>query len=178
MRIIGGQLGGIRITPPANLPVRPTTDLAKEALFNILQHHLSWEEASTLDLFSGTGNIALELASRQAKHITAVDQYGKCCAFIHTQKIKYKLEQLEIVKSDVFKFIQRCKQTFDFIFADPPYDLPMLTQLPQLIFNQGLLHLGGIFVLEHPNTRKIEEHPFFIEKRNYGYSAFSIFQRR
>ena len=177
MRIIGGQYGGIRITPPANLPVRPTTDLAKEALFNILQHHLSWEETSALDLFSGTGNITLELASRQVKHITAVDQYGKCCAFIQTQKTKYRLEQIEIVKSDVFKFLQRCKQTFDFIFADPPYDLPALTQLPHFIFDRELLNPGGIFVLEHPNTRKIEAHKFFIEKRNYGYSAFSIFQR-
>jgi len=177
MRIIGGQLGGIKLSPPVNLPVRPTTDLAKEAIFNILQNRLCWEDVAALDLFSGTGNIALELASRAAKKVVAIDQHGKCCAYIKAQKSKFNLTQLEVVKADVLKFIPQCKQTFDFIFADPPYDLPQLPLLPQLIFKHQLLNPTGILVLEHPSTRKVVQLENFVEQRKYGYSSFSIFQQ-
>jgi len=176
MRVIGGQLKGIRLSPPTNLPVRPTTDLAKEALFNILQNRLNWKDTEALDLFSGTGNITIELASRGVKKVIAVDQHPKCCSFIKEQKIKHGLMAIEIVRADVLKYIPQCKQSFDFIFADPPYDLPQLTRIPDLIFQNELLNEGGILVLEHPTTRKIEQHPHFIEQRKYGYSSFSIFQ--
>lgn len=176
MRIIGGNLSGIRLNPPPNLPVRPTTDLAKEALFNILQNWLIWDETDALDLFSGTGNITFEMASRGAKHVVSVDRHAKCCFFIKEQKIKHQLQQVEVLKADVLKFIPQCKKTFDFIFADPPYDLPQLTQIPDLIFKHQLLNKDGLLVLEHPSTRKIEQGPYFVEQRKYGYSSFSLFQ--
>ena len=176
MRIIGGALKGTKFTPPSNLPVRPTTDLAKEALFNILQNKLDWTEIVALDLFSGTGNITLELASRQVKKITAVDSYGKCCAYIDSQKKKFHFEQVDIVKYDALKYISNCKKKFDFIFADPPYDLPQLPQIPKLIFQYELLNEGGLLVLEHPSTKKLDESTFHVEQRKYGYSSFSIFK--
>lgn len=176
MRIISGILKGTRLTPPANLPVRPTTDLAKEALFNILQQQLDWNQTIALDLFSGTGNIALELASRQVKKITAVDNYGKCCAYITSQKKKFNLEQMEIVKYDALKYLADCKKKFDLIFADPPYDLSQLPQIPSLVFQYELLNAGGLLILEHPTTRKIDQSAFFVEQRKYGYSSFSIFE--
>ncbi|GAA4788764.1 RsmD family RNA methyltransferase [Olivibacter ginsenosidimutans] len=177
MRIIGGALKGIRLSPPANLPVRPTTDLAKEALFTILEYRILWEETEVLDLFSGTGNIAFESASRGAKAIIAVDQHVKCCAYIKQQQEKLHIDQLKVVKANVFKFLASCKQQFDFIFADPPYDLPQLPLLPNTIWERDLLKPAGIFVLEHPSTRKISSHPNLVEQRQYGYSSFSIFQR-
>jgi len=175
MRIIGGRLKGIRLQPPPDLPVRPTTDLAKEALFNILQHRISWPETSTLDLFSGTGNITFELASRGVIQVTAVDRSPKCCWYIKKEAEKLKLPQVEVVKQDVLTFIMRCKQQFDFIFADPPYDLPQLAQLPSLIAAHHLLTPEGLFVLEHPSTKQLNQQPGFIEQRKYGYSSFSFF---
>lgn len=177
MRIIGGAFKGIRFSPPANLPVRPTTDLAKEAIFNILDNRLSWEETQVLDLFSGTGNIAFESASRGAKAIIAVDQHAKCCAYIKQQQEKFHFDQFKIIKADVFKFLAKCKQQFDLIFADPPYDLAQLPLLPNMVWERELLTPKGIFVLEHPSTRKIIPHPNFVEQRQYGYSSFSIFQQ-
>lgn len=175
MRIIGGALKGTKLVPPSNLPVRPTTDLAKEALFNILQQKLDWTEVVALDLFSGTGNITLELASRQVKKITAVDSYGKCCAYIDSQKKKFHLEQVDIIKYDALKYLTNCKKKFDFIFADPPYDLPQLPQIPKLVFQHELLNESGLLVLEHPSTKKLDQSTFFVEQRKYGYSSFSIF---
>ncbi|WP_134090343.1 RsmD family RNA methyltransferase [Olivibacter sp. XZL3] len=176
MRIIGGHIKGVRLSPPTNLPVRPTTDLAKEALFNILENSVTWDETDALDLFSGTGNISLELASRGVRSVLSVEVHGKCCAYINTQKSKYHLEQMKIVKADVLKFITTCRQSFDFIFADPPYDLPQLPLLPKLLFDHNLVRQNGLFVLEHPTTRKVSQHPNFVEQRSYGYSSFSFFE--
>lgn len=176
MRIIGGILKGVRLTAPTNLPVRPTTDLAKEALFNVLQYRLDWENATALDLFSGTGNISIELASRQIQHITAVDKHAKCCIYIQSLKKKFGLSQIDILKHDVLRFIPKCSRRFDFIFADPPYDLPELSQIPTLVFKHQLLNANGLLVLEHPSTKKINDHPRFIEQRKYGYSSFSFYE--
>lgn len=176
MRIIGGRIKGVKLSPPANLPVRPTTDLAKEALFNILENRLVWCETDALDLFSGTGNISIELASRGVKSLLSVDIHGKCCTYIDTQKSKYQLDQMKILKADVLKFITGCKQSFDFIFADPPYDLPQLPLLPNMLFEHKLLNPKGLFVLEHPTTRKVDQHVSFVEQRVYGYSSFSFFE--
>ncbi|QNL48435.1 RsmD family RNA methyltransferase [Olivibacter sp. SDN3] len=176
MRIIGGTLKGTRIVAPKNLPVRPTTDLAKEALFNILQYRLDWEDIIALDLFSGTGNITMELASRQVKHISAVDKHAKCCLHIQSLKKKFDLPQIDVLKYDVLKFLPNCRQRFDFIFADPPYDLPELSQIPVMIFKYQLLQPNGLFVLEHPSTKKINDHPCFTEQRKYGYSSFSFYE--
>ncbi|WP_333863282.1 16S rRNA (guanine(966)-N(2))-methyltransferase RsmD [Sphingobacterium sp.] len=177
MRIIGGRLGGLRLNPPTNLPVRPTTDIAKEALFNILQNRLDFDGLQCLDLFAGTGNISFELASRDVGHVDAIDLHFKCVQYINDTAQKMKLEQIKARKADVFKFIASCKDTYDFIFADPPYDIPKLPQLPKLIFDQQLLHDDGLLVVEHPSTRQMEDHPNFIETRKYGYSSFSFYAK-
>ncbi|OOG19079.1 16S rRNA (guanine(966)-N(2))-methyltransferase RsmD [Sphingobacterium sp. CZ-UAM] len=175
MRIIGGKIGGLRLNPPSNLPVRPTTDIAKEALFNILQNRLEFDGLNCLDLFAGTGNISFELASRGVEHVDSVDLHFKCVQYIMDTVKKMKLEQIKAKKADVFKFITSCKSTYDLIFADPPYDIPKLPQLPKLILENNLLNDNGLLIVEHPSTRQMEEHPNFIETRKYGYSSFSFY---
>jgi len=175
MRIIGGKIGGLRLNPPSNLPVRPTTDIAKEALFNILQNRLEFDGLNCLDLFAGTGNISFELASRGVEHVDSVDLHFKCVQYITDTAKKMKLEQINARKADVFKFINSCKSTYDLIFADPPYDIPKLPQLPKLVFDNNLLNNNGLLIVEHPSTRQMEEHPNFIETRKYGYSSFSFY---
>ena len=176
MRIIGGSHAGLRLHPPANLPVRPTTDMAKEALFNILQNRFDFEGIHALDLFSGTGNIAFELASRGAANVVAVDIHFNCVQYINATAKKMGMEAIKAAKADVLKFIAASKGSVDFIFADPPYDLPQLPQLAGFIFDHGLLKPDGILVLEHPTTRKMEAHPAWIETRKYGYSSFTFYQ--
>ena len=175
MRIIGGRLGGLRLNPPNNLPVRPTTDIAKEALFNILQNRLEFDDLNCLDLFAGTGNISFELASREVKQVDSIDLHFKCVQYINETAKKMNLEQIEAKKADVFKFINNCKNIYDLIFADPPYDIPKLPQLPKLIFENNLLTDNGLLIVEHPSSRQMEEHPNFIETRKYGYSSFSFY---
>ncbi|CAM3461108.1 16S rRNA (guanine(966)-N(2))-methyltransferase RsmD [Sphingobacterium prati] len=175
MRIIGGRLGGLRLNPPNNLPVRPTTDIAKEALFNILQNRMEFDNLNCLDLFAGTGNISFELASREVKQVDSIDLHFKCVQYINETAKKMNLEQIEAKKADVFKFINNCKNTYDLIFADPPYDIPKLPQLPKLIFENNLLTDNGLLIVEHPSSRQMEEHPNFIETRKYGYSSFSFY---
>ncbi|MBP3943603.1 16S rRNA (guanine(966)-N(2))-methyltransferase RsmD [Sphingobacteriaceae bacterium WQ 2009] len=175
MRIIGGTLGGIRLSPPTNLPVRPTTDVAKEALFNILQHKIDFDEIHCLDLFAGTGNISFELASRGALQVDSIDLHFKCVQYIEETAKKLKVAQIKARKADVFKYIATAKGSYDFIFADPPYDIPKLPQLPALIFERGLLKPDGLLVVEHPSTRRMDDHPNFVELRKYGYSSFSFY---
>lgn len=178
MRIIGGKLRGIKLNPPMGLPTRPTTDRSKEALFNILSNQLNIENIHALDLFSGTGNISLELISRNAASVTAVDINFKCFNFLKETQNKHRLSNLKVVKENVLSFIKRSSQSFDFIFADPPFDLPELSQIPTLIFQYNLLNPGGLLVVEHPSKRKINQHPNFINQRSYGYSSFSFFKER
>lgn len=178
MRIIGGKIGGIRLQPPTNLPVRPTTDLAKEALFNILQHQIEWDESVCLDLFCGTGNISLELASRGALEVDAIDIHAKCLFYVNDMSKKYALDVIKTRKADVFKFVNSCKKSYDFIFADPPYDVPQLPLLAKTILDNGLLKEGGILVVEHPSTRKMVDHNLYLETRKYGYSSFSFYQNK
>lgn len=176
MRIIAGQYGGLRLSPPSTLPVRPTTDIAKEALFNILDNRIALDECTCLDLFSGTGNISFELVSRGAISVEAVDIYFKCLQFINDTAKKLKIDVIHTRKADVLKFITTCKDQYDFIFADPPYDLASLPQLANLIIENELLKSGGTMVIEHPSTRKMDDSPFYIETRKYGYSAFSFYK--
>lgn len=166
---------GVRLAAPKELPVRPTTDMAKESLFNILGASFDWPECSCLDLFSGTGNIAFELSSRGGKQVLAVDRHIKCCRYIDTIKEKYKLDSLEVLQSDVFKYLENCKTQFDLIFADPPYDMPNLYRIPELVFSQSLLKPDGMLVLEHSSMVQLDQVPKYQESRIYGSSAFSFF---
>ncbi|MBA2744694.1 MAG: RsmD family RNA methyltransferase [Flavisolibacter sp.] len=176
MRIIGGALGGRRIHPPAKMPyTRPTTDIAKEGLFNVLQHQLDFESLKSLDLFGGTGNISYELASRGVPDLTIVEKDNNMFDYIKKTAASLGLSQIKVVKSDVFKFMQQCSDTFDFIFAGPPYALQNIDDLPKIIFEKGLLNKEGWFILEHTPRNHYEHHPFFRSARNYGTTIFSIF---
>lgn len=176
MRIIGGRLKGLRLNPPNNLPVRPTTDLAKEALFNILNNQLDFEGLKVLDLFSGTGNISMEFASRNAEKVTAVDREAKCVFYLKDMSVKHQLPEITVFKADVFKFLQIETERYDLIFADPPYDLDKIPQLPNAVFTRQLLLPDGLLIIEHPAYQNLSNQPNFSEKRVYGNTAFSFFK--
>ena len=176
MRIIGGEHGRRRINPPAQMPhTRPTTDVAKEGLFNIISNNLDIENLKTLDLFGGTGSISYELASRGAKNLTIVEKDAKMYEFIKKMAIELKLENFKVLKMDVFKYIDHCADKFDFIFAGPPYALGNIDDLPKLIFEKQLLNNKGWFVLEHTPRNDYKKFPFYSTERNYGTTIFSIF---
>lgn len=178
MRIISGTLGGRRINPPANMPyTRPTTDIAKEGLFNILQNHLDFEELKTLDLFAGTGSISYELASRGVNDLTIVEKDQQMFSFIKKTAAGLQFENFKVVKSDVFRFIEQCHEKFDLIFAGPPYALQNIDDLPKLIFEKQLLDEEGWFILEHTPRNNYENFPHFKSSRNYGTTIFSIFEQ-
>jgi 16S rRNA (guanine(966)-N(2))-methyltransferase RsmD len=178
MRIIGGRLKGLRLNPPANLPVRPTTDVAKEALFNILYNQIDFENISVLDLFSGTGNISLEFASRGVPNICSVDRDFGCYNYLKTLIKQYNLPEIKPVKSDVFRFLETETESYNLIFADPPYDLPQINIIAKTIFDQNLLKPDGFLIIEHPSMKKLDNHPNYIEQRKYGSSSFSFFQKK
>ncbi len=175
MRIISGTHKGRNIQAPARLPVRPTTDRAKEALFNYLQHRFDFEELAVLDLFAGTGNISYEFASRGCPAILAVDQHTGCCRFIRETAELLRLSSIKVTQADVFNWLPKAAGDFDLIFADPPYLLDRLKELPGIVRSQKLLKSTGLFVLEHPAQLQFETEPGFLEARNYGQSVFSIF---
>ena len=176
MRIISGKLKGKQIRPPAGLPVRPTTDFAKEALFNILNNYIEWENLTVLDLFCGTGNISYELASRGAKKIIAVDSHPRCVAYVKQESSALKLDCIDVMKTDVFRFIEKTEQKFDVIFADPPYNMENFERIPQIIFERNMLTEDGWLIVEHSADTKLNKIPFFVEKRTYGNVNFSLFQ--
>ncbi|OLY92917.1 16S rRNA (guanine(966)-N(2))-methyltransferase RsmD [Cnuella takakiae] len=179
MRIIGGNHGGRRINPPAHMPhTRPTTDIAKEGLFNMLQNTLDFEELKTLDLFGGTGSISYELASRGVPDLTIVERDNQMHAFIQKNATALKLENFKVIKSEVFRFIETCREQYDFIFAGPPYALTTIDELPVKIFEHGLLKPGGIFVLEHTPRNDYQQHPNFFKMKNYGTTVFSFFENK
>ena len=176
MRIISGTLGGRRIIPPTNMPyTRPTTDIAKEGLFNILQNNIDFENLKTLDLFGGTGNISYELASRGAHDLTIVEKDTKMYDFIKKTITELSIVNMKVVKSEVFKFIRECNEKFDFIFAGPPYALQTIDDLPKLVFGKGLLNPDAWFVLEHTAGNNYEAFPYYKSSRNYGTTIFSFF---
>lgn len=176
MRIIAGEHGRRRINPPANMPhTRPTTDVAKEGLFNVISNNLDIEEMKTLDLFGGTGSISYELASRGASDLTIIEKDPKMYEFIKKTAGELKLENFKVLKLDVFKFIDQCTDKFDFIFAGPPYALGNIDDLPKLIFEKQLLNPKGWFVLEHTPRNDYKKFPFYATERNYGTTIFSIF---
>ncbi|MEO5595493.1 MAG: RsmD family RNA methyltransferase [Chitinophagaceae bacterium] len=176
MRIIGGSLGGRRLHPPAHMPhTRPTTDIAKEGLFNILQNNLELEGMKTLDLFGGTGSISYELASRGASDLTIVEKDEKMHAFISNNIKALQIENCQVIKSDVFRFINQCTDQFDFIFAGPPYALTTIDRLPELVAERKILQPGGWFILEHTPANHYEKFALYKTSRNYGTTIFSIF---
>lgn len=176
MRIIGGEHGGRRFNPPSKMPyTRPTTDIAKEGLFNVLQHNLDMEELKTLDLFGGTGSISYELASRGARELTIVEKDNSMYEFIKKTAADLKIENLSIVKMDVFRFIEQCNKKFDLIFAGPPYALTNIDELPRLVFEKKLLDERGWFILEHTPRNDYKRFPFYKMEKNYGTTIFSIF---
>lgn len=176
MRIIGGEHGGRKIAPPSKMPyTRPTTDIAKEGLFNILQNMLDFESLKTLDLFGGTGAISYELASRGAQELTIVEKDEQMFSFIKKTIEQLKLGRIRPVKMDVFKYMLQCKEQHDFIFAGPPYALATIDDLPKYVFEQQLLKPGGIFVLEHTPRNDYQAHPHFQRIKNYGTTEFSFF---
>ena len=176
MRIIGGTLRGLRLNPPKNLPVRPTTDLAKEALFNILQNHIEFEGIRVLDLFCGTGNISLEFASREAEQVTSVDRSIHCINYVKDTARQHHLEQIKTYKADVFKYLELETEKYNLIFADPPYDLNRIPEIPKVIFEKELLLTDGLLIVEHQSMQNLSNHPAFVEQRKYGHSSFSFFR--
>lgn len=176
MRIIGGSLRGLRLNPPKNLSVRPTTDLAKEALFNILQNQIAFEDIKVLDLFSGTGNISLEFASRGAEEVVSIDRSIQCVHYLKDMARQHGLSSITVYKDDVFKYLQHETDQFDLIFADPPYDLNRIPDLPKIIFEKNLLLSGGLLIVEHQSMQNLSNHPAFVEQRKYGHSSFSFFK--
>jgi len=176
MRIISGTLGGRRISPPSSMPyTRPTTDIAKEGLFNILQHQLTIEGMKTLDLFGGTGSISYELASRGASDLTVIEKDTAMYNFIKKTVGELQIQHLKLLKTDVFRFLENCGEQFDFIFAGPPYALKNIDDLPRLVIEKKLLRANGWFVLEHTPRNNYEGWPKFAAVRNYGTTIFSFF---
>jgi 16S rRNA (guanine(966)-N(2))-methyltransferase RsmD len=176
VRIISGKYKGKTLQAPKQLPVRPTTDYAKEGLFNIIENSFDMDELSVLDLFCGTGNISFEFASRGAKNITSVDANNHCVRFVKETSNSLELKNLQIIKQDVFRFLQRATQQFDLIFADPPYQLKEVIEIPDLIFKNNWLKEEGWFILEHDKFVNFISHPNFFQQRKYGNVNFSFFQ--
>ena len=177
MRIISGKYKGRRIFPPKGLPVRPTTDMSKEALFNVLNNHFSFEGLKILDLFAGTGNISYEFASRGSTPITSVDGDFGCVKFIKQVATEFDFN-IAATKSDVFTYLEKCKTSYDIIFADPPYALDQATfeKIVSLIFEKELLNQDGMMVIEHSKYTKLDHMINFSFKKSYGGSIFSFFE--
>ena len=178
MRIIGGKHKGRRFTAPQNIPTRPTTDFSKEALFNILNNNFYFDAISYLDLFAGTGSHSYEYASRGCTDITAVDMNKKCVGFI--RKTSDELDfNIHVTEADVFSYIKTCKRKFNIIFAGPPYPLDeKIKEIPQLIFENDLLEDNGWLIVEHYYKLDLDDLPYFVEKRKYGQTVFSIFIKK
>jgi 16S rRNA (guanine966-N2)-methyltransferase len=178
MRIIGGTLKGLRLNPPKNLPVRPTTDMAKEALFNILQNQIEFENIKVLDLFCGTGNISLEFASREAAQVISIDRSIHCINYVKDAARQHRLEQIKTFKADVFKYLEMETEQYNLIFADPPYDLNRIPEIPKIVFEKKLLLPDGLLIVEHQSLQNLSNHPAFAEQRSYGNSSFSFFREK
>ena len=176
MRIITGKYKGRHFDIPHSFKARPTTDFAKENIFNVLTQYVDLEEAAALDLFSGTGSISLELLSRGCSTVVSVEMDRDHHRFICECLKKLGDDHCTPLRADAFRFIKSCKKQFDLIFADPPYALKELPTIPDLIFEKGLLTESGIFVFEHGKDHDFTQHPHFIEHRSYGSVNFSLFR--
>ncbi len=178
MRIISGKYKGKRLIAPKKLPVRPTTDMAKEGLFNILNNHYNFSQLSILDLFAGTGNISYEFASRGAKQITAVDSHYACMGYIKSVAKELNFP-IETIKSDVYNYLEKTRLKADIIFADPPYDFSkeQFIKISELVFENDLLSDEGILIIEHSKHTLLDDALHFDNSRKYGGSVFSFFKK-
>ncbi len=176
MRIIGGKYSRRVLRPPKSLPVRPTTDLAKEGLFNILMHRVDFNGKAALDLFTGTGSIAFELFSRGCRPVVAVDKNFQCIRFVGQASEGFGMDDLQAVRADVFRFVKTTPLKFDLIFADPPYDLEGIESIPSIVYENVLLNAGGLLIVEHPGSIDFSQKPNFEEHRKYGKVNFSFFR--
>ena len=176
MRIITGQFKGRHFDIPRTSTARPTTDFAKENIFNVLNGYIDFDGITVLDLFSGTGSISLELISRGCKEVVSVEKDRDHARFIAECMRKIKVESNILIRGDVFRFLKTCHQKFDLIFADPPYALHELGTIPAIIFEYNLLSTDGIFVFEHGKNNDFSNNPHFVEHRSYGSVNFSIFK--
>ena len=177
MRIISGKHKGKRFSAPKKLPSRPTTDMAKESLFNIINNRYYFDSISVIDLFAGTGNISFEFASRGTEKICAIDAHFGCIKFIN--EISKELNfNIHTYKSDVFKFLEKTSLTADIIFADPPYDLDenSFLKIPDLVFKRNLLNENGFLVIEHSKHTSLSNHLKYTFEKRYGGSVFSFFE--
>lgn len=175
MRIISGKNRGRQIIAPDNLPVRPTTDMAKESLFNILNNYFFFDRVHVLDLFAGTGNISYEFASRGALSVISVDIDQHCTNFIHRTIEKLQFTNAAVIRQDAFAYTNNCHQTFDIIFADPPYQMENISKIADNVFEHELLNPNGWLVLEHSKVHDFSQNPHFYEHRNYGKVNFTFF---
>lgn len=178
MRIISGSHRGRKIEPPRGMTARPTTDFAKEGLFNVLSNRMELEGLTILDLFGGTGSIGYEFASRGCRMVTTVEKNRLHASFITRMVSALKLENMEVVQGDVFKYLNGRPGQYDVIFADPPYQMEELDRMPDLVMGRGLLKDGGLFVLEHGPKKDFSEHWCFVEHRHYGNVNFSFFEEK
>ena len=176
MRIITGKYKGRHFDIPRTFKARPTTDFAKENIFNVINAYVDWEEATALDLFAGTGSISLELLSRGCQQVISVEKDRDHARFISQCMEKLSTDEHILIKGDVFRFLKSCHQKFDLIFADPPYALPELETIPNLIFQYDLLKEDGLLVFEHGKTNDFSTHPNFLEHRSYGSVNFTLFR--
>jgi 16S rRNA (guanine966-N2)-methyltransferase len=177
MRIISGEHKGRKIIAPKKLPVRPTTDMAKESLFNILNNQFYFDEISVLDLFAGTGNVSYEFASRGTQHIISVDKDFGCVKFINETSETLNMP-IQVIKSDVFKFLESSNEKFSVIFADPPYDFnkDLFSKIPELVFSNNLLEDNGILIVEHSKHTDLSEVKNYSHSKSYGGNMFSFFE--
>lgn len=176
MRVITGLYKGRHFDVPRSFKARPTTDFAKENIFNVVKGYIDLEDTMALDLFAGTGSISLELLSRGCAEVVSVEMDRDHVRFIAQCIEKIKAENDILIRGDVFRFIKTCKRKFDFIFADPPYALKELGTIPDLILSNDLLKEGGLLVFEHGKQNDFSQHPRFVEHRSYGSVNFSLFR--
>ncbi len=177
MRIVSGKFKGIRFEPPKNITARPTTDFAKEGLFSTLSNYIDFEGLRVLDLFSGTGSISYEFVSRGAKSVTAVEMSLTQIEFIKKTCHKLKIDNLAIYRSEVFKFLDKTSHRYNVVFADPPYQMDKIADIPQYVFDKGVLHSNGLLVLEHSKQNDFGQHPYLLQSKKYGNVHFSIFRQ-
>ena len=178
MRIIGGSLKGRRITPPADYKARPTTDFAREGLFNVLNNEYEFEGLTVIDLFGGTGAISFEFASRGARMVHCIEMLPENASFIRSTASKFALENVNVVRYNVFEFLDICRVKADLIFADPPYALEGLETIPDRVFAKDILNDGCYFILEHPDSFSFRDHPFFVKEKKYANVHFSFFEKK